>query len=455
MKSKAACYIRVSTTDQAESGYSLQAQEALCRQYCADHDYSVVGVYADEGKSASKALDKRTALLRLISDAEQGKVSVIVFKDITRWTRNAAAYYKVQERLDKCGCAWIAVEQPYLETVTPTGRFQVQIMLGTAQLEAEQTGQRIKFVQEAEIKRGHFPFPPHNAPTGYTTEKREDGNYLIIDEQTAPIIRTIFKTFRNSLNLQRCVEAVRSEYGIEYAHVTVDRILRNPVYKGEFRGIQGFCPPIIEPAEFDRLQRPKRVFTASKHKGQYIFSSLVRCAHCGRTMYGLCSDEKYFMYQCKGGCHNTITQRELEQKVLEIVSPIFADYRVIVKQRQKDNASISSKRNKLIQKKQRLTELYLDGIIERSEFDRRKKEIESILTELEPAPELPEIHTNFKEMYHNLTTEKKAVFWRAFIDHITVDRDRNVSVVYHTAKVLAERLSTLNEVVPTDENFEK
>lgn len=446
MKSKAAIYIRVSTADQAESGYSLQAQEALCRNYCAEHDYAVVGVYADEGKSASKALDKRTELLRLISDAEKGKVSVILFKDITRWTRNAAAYYKVQERLDKCGCAWIAVEQPYLETVTPTGRFQVQIMLGTAQLEAEQTGQRIKFVQEAEIKRGHFPFPPHNAPTGYTTEKREDGNYLVIDEQTAPIIRTIFHTFRHTLNLQRCVEAVRQEYGIEYSHTTINRILRNPVYKGEFRGIQGFCLPIIESVEFDAIQRPKRVFTASKHKGEYMFSSLVKCAHCGRTMYGLCSDNKYYMYQCKSGCHNCITQRELEQKVLEIVSPMFADYRVIVKQRQKDNAAISSKRNKLIQKKQRLTELYLDGIIERSEFDRRKNEIDSILTELEPTPELPEIHTDFTEMYHKLTTEKKAVFWRAFLSGITVDRDKKVNVEFHTAKVLAERLSTLKEI---------
>ena len=446
MKTKAACYIRVSTTDQAESGYSLKAQEALCRQYCADHDYDVVGVYADEGKSASKALDKRTELLRLISDAEIGKVSVILFKDITRWTRNAAAYYKVQERLDKCGCAWIAVEQPYLETVTPTGRFQVQIMLGTAQLEAEQTGQRIKFVQDAEIKRGHFPFPPHNAPTGYTTKKRDDGNYLVIDERTAPIIRTIFKTFGNTLNLQRCVEAVRSEYGIEYTQTTISRILRNPVYKGEFRGIQGFCQPIIEPPDFDRLQRPKRVFTASKHRGQYMFTSLVKCARCGRTMYGNCSDNKYYMYQCKGGCHNCITQRDLEQKVLEIVSPMFADYRVIVKQREKDNASIISKRTKLIQKKQRLTELYLDGIIERSEFDSRKDEIESILTELEPAPELPEIHTDFKDMYSRLTNEKKAVFWRAFLKSITVNRDRNINVEFHTTKVLAERLSALKEI---------
>jgi hypothetical protein len=160
------------------------------------------------------------------------------------------------------------------------------------------------------------------------------------------------------------------------------------------------------------------------------------------------------MYNCKSGCRNTITQRELEQKVLEIVSPMFEDYRVIVKQRQKDNATISSKRNKLMQKKQRLTELYLDGIIERSEFDRRKNEIESILTELEPAPELPEIHTDFNEMYHNLTTPKKAVFWRAFISSITVDRDKTISIEFHTAKVLAERLSTLNEIVPPDENAE-
>ena len=446
MKSKAAIYIRVSTADQAESGYSLQAQEALCRNYCAEHDYSVVGVYADEGKSASKALDKRTELLRLVADCELGKISLVVFKDITRWSRSASAFYKVQDRLDKCKVPWIAIEQPYLETATPTGRFMVSCVLGTSQLEAEQTGQRIKFVQEAEIKRGHFPLPPHCAPTGYTTEKREDGNYLVIDEQTAPIIRTIFHTFQHTLNLQRCVEAVRQEYGIEYSHTTINRILRNPVYKGEFRGVQGFCQPIMESAKFDAIQRPKRVFTASKHKGEYMFSSLVKCAHCGRTMYGLCSDNKYYMYQCKSGCHNCITQRELEQKVLKIVSPMFEDYRVIVKQRQKDNAAISSKRAKLIQKKHRLTELFIDGIIERSEFDSRKNEIESVLTELEPAPELPEIHTDFKEMYHNLTTPKKAVFWRAFLSGITVDRYKNISVEFHTTKVLAERLSTLKEI---------
>lgn len=322
----------------------------------------------------------------------------------------------------------------------------MQIMLGTAQLEAEQTGQRIKFVQEAEIKRGHFPFPPHCAPTGYTTEKREDGNYLIIDEQTAPVIRTIFETFRLSNNLQRCAEAVRDQYGIEYSHTTINRILRNSVYKGEFRGIQGFCPPIVEPSVFDALQRPKRVYNGSKHKGEYIFSSLTKCAVCGRTMRANCTDDKYHQYNCKSGCGVNITQKDLEKKVLDQIGPAFADYKVIVKRQQRDNKAISSSRAKLMQKKNRLTELFVDGLIDRAEFDRRRTEIEYSLTALEPVQDLPYIKTNFKEMYGKLSPDKKAVFWRAFIKDITVDRDRNISISFHTAKVLAERMGTIKDI---------
>lgn len=114
---------------------------------------TVVRIYADEGVSASKSLDKRAGLLRLLEVAEKGVFSIILYKDLTRWTRNASAFYKVEERLDKCKVGWIAIEQPYLETVTPTGRFQKQVMIGTAQLEAEQTGQRIKFVQDSEVRR--------------------------------------------------------------------------------------------------------------------------------------------------------------------------------------------------------------------------------------------------------------------------------------------------------------
>ena len=455
MKSKAALYIRVSTVEQTLHGYSLSAQESLLRQYAEAYDMTVVGVYADEGKSASKSLEKRTELLRLISDAEKGKVDVILFKDLTRWTRNASAYYSVQDRLDKCKVGWIAVEQPYLETVTPTGRFQTQIMLGTAQLEAEQTGQRIKFVQDSEIKRGHYPFPAHNAPTGYKTEKRADGNYLVIDEKTAPIIDAIFYEFRHSLNLKRVAEAIREKFDINYSVTTINRILRNPIYKGEFRGIPNFCEPIIPPDIFDQFQRPKRVYSGCKHRGEYFFSGIVKCAVCGSTMRGCCPDDKYHLYQCKNGCHNTITQRELEEKVLAQIAPELDRYKYIVKIRKKDNKAIAQQRMKLLQKKQRLTELYVDGLIERNEYDKSREEIELNLADLEPAPELPVIRTDFSSMYAKLRNDKKSALWNAFLSAITVHRDRHIDIAFHTAKVLAERMGMLDvPIAETDDTAE-
>ncbi len=84
MKTKAALYIRVSTTDQALHGYSLSAQEELLRRYADEHDMQVVGVYADEGISGHVLLEKRPAIMRLLSDAEKGKFAVVLFKDITR-----------------------------------------------------------------------------------------------------------------------------------------------------------------------------------------------------------------------------------------------------------------------------------------------------------------------------------------------------------------------------------
>lgn len=440
---KAALYVRVSTSEQAMHGYSLAAQEELLRRFADDHGMTVHEVYADEGKSASKSLDKRTELLRLIADAEKGKFKIVLFKDLTRWTRNAAAYYKVEERLEKAGVAWIAVEQPYLETVTPTGRFQVQVMIGTAQLEAEQTGQRIKFVQDAEVRRGRYPFPPHAAPVGYTTEKREDGNFLVIDPATAPIVKTVFEAFKRSYNLQRCVEAVRERHGIEYAHTQINRILRNPIYKGEFRGIVDFVEPIIPPDEWDALQRPKRVFTAQKHRGEYIFSGMVKCAVCGATLRASCPDDRYYLYTCKNAHGVCIEQGKLEKKILSMIAPELDRYKVIVKQRKKDNRAVTAERRKLTEKNRRLTELYMDGIVDRTEYDRRRKEIEERLADLEPAPDLPEVTTDFSEMYSKLTLEKKAVFWRAFLDHITIDREKTISIAFHTAKVLAERMAML------------
>ena len=418
-------YIRVSTADQAQYGLSLQAQRDLIERYAKEHDMNLVEIYADEGVSAAKSLEKRTQILRLVADAELHKFQVVLFKDITRWSRNAAQYYKVQERLDEAGVAWIAIEQPYLETVTPTGKFQVGIMLGTAQLEADQTGQRIKFTQEAEIRRGFYPHPAHCAPYGYTTEKVDGHNRLVVDEQKAQKIRELFDEFLLTANATKLGERL----GIP--HQNLLRTLKNRTYIGEFRGIPNFCEPIVDKEIFDRAQA---LMVHHAYRGKihsYIFSGLAVCGFCGAKMVWNCPDDKYPMCRCRT-CKNTLTEREMERQVIEEVEPELNDYKLnfVPPKKQPPRKSLEARI-------ERLKELYIDGVIDRDEFDRRRKQIHEAM-EIPTVP--PDLPLNWKTLYFNLNNQQKNVLWKTVCTAVIV-KDKKANIFFESAKVLAERMS--------------
>ena len=96
---RCAIYIRVSTTEQMMHGKSLEAQKEYLTNYAREHNMAVVGVYADEGKTARKELKKRKAIHSLLQDVEAGKIDVIIFWRIDRWFRNLSDFYKVQDIL--------------------------------------------------------------------------------------------------------------------------------------------------------------------------------------------------------------------------------------------------------------------------------------------------------------------------------------------------------------------
>ena len=182
---KAALYIRVSTEEQARHGYSLAEQRHDLERYAAAHHYAVVGVYADEGNTARKALTRRKELQRLLDDVRAGLIDVILLKCLDRWFRNIADYYKVQEILDAYNVEWECTQEDY-NTTTTNGRLMLNLKLSIAQNESDQTSDRIKYVNEGLKRRrlelnGRFPF-------GYKKENQK----LVVDESQRPIIEYIF-----------------------------------------------------------------------------------------------------------------------------------------------------------------------------------------------------------------------------------------------------------------------
>jgi len=74
---KAVGYVRVSTKEQGEHGYSLEAQKEMIENYCRQFGYELVNIYEDKGISG-KSMKGRLAFKKLMEDGKNGKFDVII-----------------------------------------------------------------------------------------------------------------------------------------------------------------------------------------------------------------------------------------------------------------------------------------------------------------------------------------------------------------------------------------
>ena len=94
---RAALYIRVSTEEQAEHGYSLDAQKKRLIEYCNQKNYEIYKLYADEGISGA-SIEKRVSLIEMIKDAEQKKFDVVVVYKTDRLGRSTIDLLTIQKK---------------------------------------------------------------------------------------------------------------------------------------------------------------------------------------------------------------------------------------------------------------------------------------------------------------------------------------------------------------------
>ena len=433
----AALYIRVSTREQELHGYSLDAQEALLRSYASDHNMTVYDLYADRGKSANKALNKRTELLRMLRDAEAHRFDCIIFKDITRWSRSSKQFWAVQDRIDKAGVYWIAVEQPYLETKTPTGRFQVTVMLGTAQLESENTSQRIKFVMANRVMQGGAINGSDKLPLGYRVDDSTGTKKVVKDEQTAPIVMDLFDHYRKNRNQHELCRYIKDQYGITIWQPNLSKLIRNTMYYGEYRGNPNYCDPYLTKSEWTELNMIKPVYSKQSHNHLYLFRGLLRCPECGRTMSARMKQTGRIYYACQYHleyhiCGYTKQHRQdrIESYLLDAIRPAFDAYREKPKMNLPKKPNREKQVKSLQAKLERAKNLYIDGDISKAEYEKRRDSIRTELGKLEQDhSELDYeklnaiLNSGWRTMYDFIGPEDRAHFWRTILHHIEIRPD--------------------------------
>ena len=178
-----AIYTRVSTDEQALNGVSLEVQERTCRARLESEGFRVAGIFCDAGMSAKDL--RRPELQRIMSLVEAGQIAGIIIWKLDRFSRNVRDFLNTVERLNALGVGLISVQEK-IDTSGPGGRFVMILTMALAQLEREQTGERVKAVICHKRSQGEFcggPIPAGLRSTGPIGHRR-----LEVDPNHGPTV---------------------------------------------------------------------------------------------------------------------------------------------------------------------------------------------------------------------------------------------------------------------------
>jgi DNA invertase Pin-like site-specific DNA recombinase len=134
-------YVRVSTSEQAETGASLDAQAALLKE-AAERKGFRVEIVREEGKSG-KSLKGRPALADALSRLKSGEASALYAQRLDRLSRSVADFASLLEKSRREGWT-VAVLDADVDTSTPSGEFLVNVLASAAQYERRIIGARTR-----------------------------------------------------------------------------------------------------------------------------------------------------------------------------------------------------------------------------------------------------------------------------------------------------------------------
>ena len=434
-------YERVSTDEQALHGYSIQTQKDTLEEHCKEKGYKIVGHYTDEGISGAKPPLKRPALKQLLDDVQAGKIDVIIFTKLDRWFRSIEQYYKVQEILDKHNVPWQAVLEDY-NTATADGRLKVNIMLSVAANERERTSERIKAVIHNKFKNKVAAFGGDVMTLGYIRQKDENGlTRLVKDPSTQHIAEEFWHLIKTYNNVRKATIHLNNKHNLTYSYAVYKRMKENELYTGEYRGIKEFCDPYISREDWQTIQNKPAIKRTPKNR-IYLFTGLVKCPKCGRTLASSSTVSpsthvEYKSYRCNQAMSKLCSFRwRVSEKVIEefLLEHLEDDLKQIIREIETANAAIKKRPKtdvaKLKEKLRKLSIVYVDGSMSDDEYLAKTSEIKALIeqasqeeqgVERDVTPLKKLLESNWKALYVTLDAERKRAFWSRIIKEIRVE----------------------------------
>ena len=450
---RCAIYIRVSHAEQRVDGWSLEAQEAGLRAEAKKQGWKVVGVYADEGKTARKRLKDRRAIRQLIDDVKAGLVDVILFKELDRWFRSISDFYKIQDILDACGVEWFSQQQPSLEMRTKEGRLQVNVLLSVGQNETDAGSDRIKYTQKYLRQQKRWTSGKTTLPRGYTLDEDQ---HVLIDPEQEPYVRALIERFFRYGSMRKAIMETNTETDKPMAYNNAVSLLKNPMLYGAYKEVPDFVEkPYMTKEEWTRMQGLVKRNATDTVSRFYIFSGMLRCVHCGASLHGTYTTgraKQYQYYRCRKGtldgtCENRVAvpEAKIEKDLMVYIQEAVADQRAkvqAVQQNRKPKRARKNNRASINKQLDKLEDLYIsDDRMTKERYEEKKAAIlAKLIADDEPEEQLPVLadlekiqalfDNGVADLYQDFTPEERREFWRGIVTSITIHGKEIVDVEF-------------------------
>lgn len=327
-KRRVAAYARVST-DSEEQQTSYAAQVDRYTKYIQERaDWEFVAVYTDEGISALNT-KHRDGFNRMVADALDGKIDLIVTKSVSRFARNTVDSLTTVRKLKEKGVE-VFFEKENIYTLDSKGELLITIMSSLAQEESRSISENVTWGQRKRMADGKVSLP-YKHFLGY--RKGADGLPEIVPEE-AEIVRNIYRWFMEG-KTPTGIARTLTEQGVltpagkeQWCSSTVKSILTNEKYKGSALLQKRFTvdfltkkskvnegevpqyyieeshPAIIEPEEFELVQAEllRRQNLRRQYNEKSVFAARLVCGDCenffGAKVWHSNSKYRQVIWQC-------------------------------------------------------------------------------------------------------------------------------------------------------------
>lgn len=232
---KVCAYARVSTDSEEQlTSYSSQIKY-YTEKINSNPAWKFVGIYADEGISGTQ-VKHRTEFQRMVNDALNGKIDIIITKSISRFARNVVDTLNNVRELREHNVD-VYFEKENIHTIDTESEMFLGLCSMFAQAESESISQNVKLGLKSKMKRGEFV--GNVKCYGYNWNKQT--KELEINEEQAEVVRKIFNWYADGLGTRIIAnklkeQGFKTEKGNEFRSNQVGNIIKNEKYVGDYLG---------------------------------------------------------------------------------------------------------------------------------------------------------------------------------------------------------------------------